>query len=365
MDLLLTRYNQEKRNGRKIISSDYIIRKRGKLLHVCLNSSGCRFRDTGSCTMCDYGEGTRLTEEKLEMFWPKIKDAAEGMTSILIGSLGSVLDPEEISMGCLEKICRFLNEMSIQTIIFETHYTMINDKVCRWLRQRLPEKDIVIEVGLESSDPLVQEKCLNKKIDLTVLETKIQMLHRYGMSITANVFLGAPFLSVADQIEDTVKTIQWAIEYGIDSVVVFPANIRENTLLDTLHRSKKYSRIQQWAIFEVLWRTPWHYLNRIYLAWYGDWIDLGDGGKRENLPPFCCNKCSEKWMGFYHHFLEEQENQGRRKILAVYAKMLAADCMCRQEFEKSLQASTKKEREHRIEQGRKWLADEFVLEVDK
>ena len=49
----------------------------------------------------------------------------------------------------------------------------------------------------------------------------------------------------------------------------------------------------------------------------------------------------------------------------MYAKMLAADCMCRQEFEKSLQASTKKEREHRIEQGRKWLADEFVLEVDK
>lgn len=364
MDILLTRYNREKRNGRRSISSDYIIRKRGRLLHVCLNSPGCRFRNSGSCTMCDYGEGNRLTEKKLETFWPKIKEASEGITSILIGSLGSVLDPEEISIECLAKICGFLNEMPIKTVIFETHYTMINEKICRWLKQRLPEKDIVIEVGLESSDSLVQEKCLNKKIDLTVLESKIGLLHQYGMSITANVFLGAPFLSVSDQIADTDKTIQWAIEHGVNSVVLFPANIRANTLLDMLYKNGKYSRIQHWAIFEVLWRIPWHYLNRIYLAWYGDWIDIDDNGDRENLPPFCCDTCADEWMEFYRRFLEEKENSGRRKILTMYGKSLAADCMCRNGFEKSLQSSTVKERERRIEQGRKWLADEFGLVSD-
>ena len=144
MDDLLTRYNQEKRNGRKIISSDYIIRKRGSLLHVCLNSPGCRFRKSGSCTMCDYGEGARLTEKKLDMFWPQIEEAAKGMTSILIGSLGSVLDPDEISIECLEKICGFLDRMPIETIIIETHYTMINEEICRWLNLHLPGKDIVI-----------------------------------------------------------------------------------------------------------------------------------------------------------------------------------------------------------------------------
>ncbi len=365
MDFLLSKYNQEKRNGKKIISSEYIIRKRGNLLHICLNSPGCRYRKSGSCTMCDYGEGTRLTEKKLEMILPQIREAAEGMTSILIGALGSVLDPEEVSWECLEKICECLNDMKIKTTIFETHYTMINDKICQWLRQHLPEKDIVIEVGLESSDELVQEKCLNKKINLAVLESKIELLHKYGMSITVNVFLGAPFLSVSEQIEDTDKTIQWAVGHSVDSVVLFPANIRRNTLLDVLYKNGKYSRIQHWAVFEVLWRMPWHYLNRIYLAWYGDWIDYGKDGQKDNLPPYCCEICAEKWMGFYRRFLEESDNSARRRLLMIYEQELKTGCVCRSSFEQNLQVSTEKERENRIEEGRKWLASQVNLTTDR
>lgn len=312
--------------------------------------------------MCDYGEGTRLTVEELVTFWPKIKEASDGMSSILIGSLGSVLDTEEVSMECLEKICGFLNEMPLEITIFETHYTMINDEICRWLRRHLPDKDIVIEVGLESTDLVVQEKCLNKKIDLTILESKIKLVHKYGMCITANVFLGAPFLSASEQIEDTEKTIQWAVEHGVDSVVLFPANIRENTLLDTLYKEAKYSRIHHWAVFEVLIRIPWSYLNRIYLAWYGDWIDYNEEGKRENLPPYCCERCVRKWMEFYRHFLEETTNSGRRRILMLYGEVLALGCTCRRKFEEDLQVSTREERECRIEDGSKWLADNLLLQ---
>lgn len=355
MDSLLTKYNQEKRNGKKIISSDYIIRKRGNLLHVCLNSPGCRYRCSGSCTMCDYGEGSRLTVKEVELLLPAIKEAAEGMSSILIGSLGSVLDPEEVSRECLDKICRYLNRLTIETVIFETHYTMIDDMVCQWLRQRLPLKDIVIEVGLESADEFVQEKCLNKRINLEMLENKIEILHKYGMSITANVFLGAPFLSVLEQIDDSVKTIQWATEHGVDSVVLFPANIRKNTLLDEMHRNGKYSRIQHWAVFDVLWRVPWHYLNRVYLAWYGDWIDSNPDGTSDNLPPYCCDMCSDTWMEFYRRFLEEPGNAERRRLLIAYGNKLASKCECRDLFEKSLQVYTKKERAQRVEVLRDWL----------
>lgn len=362
MDVLLSRYNQEKRNRKKIISSSCIVRKRGTLLHICLNSPGCRYRKSGSCTMCDYGEGRRLTVEELVAFWPQIKEASVGMSSILIGSLGSVLDTEEVSKECLEKICGFLNEIPVETIIFETHYTMINDEICQWLRQHLPGKDIVIEVGLESTDLVVQEKCLNKKIDLIILEAKIELVHKYGMCITANVFLGAPFLSVSEQIEDTKKTIQWAVEHGVDSVVLFPANIRENTLLDILYKEGKYSRIRHWAVFEVLIRVPWHYLNRIYLAWYGDWIDYNEEGERENLPPYCCERCAGKWMEFYRHFLEETDNSGRQRILMLYGEELASGCTCRRNFEEDLRVSTREERARRIEDGRKWLSNKQFLQ---
>ena len=365
MDSLLTQYNQKKRNGKKIISTDYIIRKRGDLLHICLNSPGCRYRNSGSCTMCDYGEGSLLTEKKVEALLPKIQDAAVGMNSILIGSLGSVLDMAEVSRKCLSKICRFLNESSLETIIFETHYTLVNDEVCQWLKKQMPLKDIVIEIGLESADEFVQEKCLNKKIDLEVLESKIDMLHSYDMSITANAFLGAPFLSVTEQIEDTEKTIQWAVDHGVDSVVLFPANIRKNTILEELYRNGKYSRMQHWAVFEVLWRIPWHYLNRIYLAWYGDWIDVGADGVNDNLPPYCCDMCSNKWMEFYRRFLEESDNRARRHLLVEYGNELKSKCNCRDLFEQTLKTTTLKERSQRVEKMKKWLACQHGLTTDK
>ncbi len=336
MDFSLSRYNQKKRNGKKVISQDYIIRKRGELLHVCLNSPGCRYRKSGSCVMCDYGQGYLLREENIRAMLVNMKEEAAGMKSILIGSLGSVLDPEEVLPECLELICRVLNEISVETVIFETHYTMVNREICQWLRQQLPLKDVVIEIGLESVDSYVQEKCLNKKVDLHILEEKIRFIHEYRMSVTANVFLGAPFLTAAKQIDDAEKTVYWAIHHKVDSVVIFPANIRKNTLLEELYQKQKYSRIWQWAVFELLDRIPVAYLDRIYLAWYGDWVDYNEVGEITNLPPYSCERCREVWMDFYAQFLQEHSSIKRKSFLKISRKKLVEGCNCRWLFEKSM-----------------------------
>lgn len=359
MDFLLGKYNQNIRNNKKMVSTDYIIRKRGDLLHVCLNSPGCRYRNSGSCTMCDYGQGMRLTEKRMKDILPYIKEAAVGMQSILIGTLGSVFDSAELSLECLEMICNTLNDLPIKTIIFETHYTMINDMICQWLKKRLPQKDIVVEVGLESVDVFVQEKCLNKTINLRELKSKIELLHYYGMSITANAFLGAPFLTVKEQIEDTEKTINWAVDNGVDSIVIFPANIRKNTLLDVLYKNEKYLPIQHWAIFELLCNIPLHYLNRIYLAWYGDWIDFDETGKATNYPPYSCKRCKGKWMEFYHQFLSEPDSLKRKQILKKYCKKLSLDCDCHNEFIESSEEFMEESIERRIDRIKNWIVNQY------
>lgn len=359
MDYLLTKYNQNRRNGRKIIDSDYIIRKRGNFLHVCLNSPGCRYRNSGSCIMCDYGEGIMLTKEKMENIMPYIEKEAMGMQSILIGTLGSVLDSQEISIECLEEICNSLNRMAVETIIFETHYTTINEEICHWLREKLIGKDIVIEVGLESVDEFVQKKCLNKIVDKRELSSKIRLLHGYAMSITANVFLGAPFLTVKEQIEDTEKTIKWAIDAGIDSVVIFPANIRKNTLLNALYEDNKYLAVQHWAVYNLLQRVPDYYLDRIHLAWYGDWNDLDERGENENIPPHGCQICENEWINFYRDFLLENTSMQRKQIMKKYDKILSEICNCRNCFEESINHKVRNEREVRVEQMLGWLEERY------
>lgn len=362
MNFLLSKYNQRKRNGKRIITTDHIIRKRGDLLHVCLNSPGCRYRNSGSCTMCDYGQGKRLSVEEIEAILPYIKKEAIGMQSILIGTLGSVLDPDEISLECLEKICNILAEIPIKTVIFETHYTLINNRICSWLKGHLPQKDIVVEIGLESVDTFVQDKCLNKQVDIKGLKSKISILHAHGISITANAFLGAPFLSVVEQIEDTEKTINWAIDNGIDSVVIFPANIRKNTILDLLYKEGKYFPVQHWAIYELLCRIPLYYLNRVYLAWYGDWSDIDDTGEKMNLPPASCPKCISKWINFYCEFLSEKDNIKRNKILRESKKILASECSCHELYKKSLEESVLENKKDRIERIKDWLICQLKLQ---
>lgn len=338
MNDILSRLNQKKRSEKRIIQTECIIRKREKLLHVCLNSVGCRYRKCGSCTMCDYGQGTNLNSQSIDKVISQIESAAINVNSILIGTLGSVFDTEEISLHILDKICEMLNDLPINTIIFETHYTFVSVEICEWIRKRLPQKDVVIEMGLESVDLFVQTQCLNKKIDLEMFKNKIQILHEYGFSVTVNAFLGAPFLSKMEQIDDTEKTINWAIKNYIDSVVIFPANIRKNTFLHMLYQVEKYEELSQWSVFEVLDRIPTDYLNRIYLAWYGDWIDI-ENDEQNNLPPKACEKCKPIWKKFYHEFLSCFSSKGRRKILDEYKNRLTEKCDCRKKFKDSLQKS--------------------------
>ena len=360
MDLLLGKCIQNTRNNKRIVCSDYILRKRGGLLHVCLNSPGCRYRNSGSCTMCDYGQGIRLSEKKMRNILPAIKEASVGMQSILIGTLGSVFDSKELSLECLAMLCDTLNDLPIKTIIFETHYTMIDDMICQWLKKQLPKKDIVVEVGLESVDVFVQEKCLNKTVDVTALKSKIELLHHYQMSITVNAFLGAPFLSVKEQIVDTLKTVNWAVDNGVDSVVIFPANIRKNTLLDVLYKNGKYSPIQHWAIFELLCNIPVHYLNRIYLAWYGDWIDLDEKGNEMNYPPYFCDKCKSKWMNFYQQFILETNSMQRKNILKKYYRKLSLGCDCRDKYIRSLEETLDENLEGRVNRIRDWILNNIT-----
>lgn len=365
MDFLLSKCNQQTRNDKRIISKDYIIRKRGGLLHVCLNSPGCRYRNSGSCTMCDYGQGEKLTEKGMESVIQDIKKNAVGMQSILIGTLGSVLDSAELSREYLAIICDALNELPIETVIFETHYTMVDDMICQWLKKRLPQKDIVIEVGLESVDAFVQEKCLNKIIDLMALKSKIELLHDYGMSITVNVFFGAPFLSVKGQIEDAEKTINWAVDNEADSVVIFPANIRKNTILEVLYKNGRYLPVQHWAVFELLCSIPLEYLNRIYLAWYGDWTDMDEMGNQTNYPPYSCEICKGKWMEFYSQFISETDNMKRKHILEIYGNKLSLHCDCRSKFLKALAGCKEGGMEERADKIRKWLMRQYEITLDE
>lgn len=320
MELMLTKYNKILRSNERYIDANVIIRRRKGLLHVCITSEGCRYQKAGSCTMCNYGVSKLLPIERI---CQQIRDAIEmnkDVNSVLIGTIGSIWDSQEIPEEYILKICNMLSGIPINTIIFETHYLTITRDICSKIRNILSNKDLVVEFGLESVDSKIQKLCLSKIINKDILQDKLGILREYHFSITANVFLGAPFLTLQERKEDVLNTVRWCISNQINSIVIFPANVRKGTLLQWLYENKLYQRVSHKEIYGIFKEIPFHYLNRIYLSWYGDWIDTSDEGEVINITPDMGEFSEYKWQEFYEKFFNAVSSYERKDVLQRYSE---------------------------------------------
>ncbi len=266
--------------------------------------------------MCDYGkvrkENLKPTDikEVIITVFSKLKQLPN---VLLLNSLGSVLDTEEMPIENIVTLLGELSKINIDVIIFETHYLTINDSILSLIKHKLCNKNVVIELGLESSNKEIREKCLNKFINNANFIDKINLIKLYGFRAEANVIFGSPFLTDEEQKLDTANSINWCFENNIDKVNLFPINIKPYTLLYKLYEQGKYSPVSHKDFIEVLNKIPKEYIDRIYLCWYGNREITYDKNKTIFL------KCNESEypmiMKFYKEFNMNRNTENRVKLL--------------------------------------------------
>ena len=109
------------------------------------------------------------------------------------------------------------------------------------------------------------------------------LLRKYQIPSIANVMLGSAFLSPREAIEDTVETVRWAIEQGTDSAVIFPAHVKQWTLLEWLWERGLYSPPSLWSLVEVLARIGSQLASRVSISWYKVYTQESEGGELNSL----------------------------------------------------------------------------------
>jgi len=301
----------------------------GDFLHICFSSVGCRFREAGYCTMCDYGGGRNITaEEAVSGLKKALSGAGCTVREILLGTCGSILDEREMLPPVLDAVLEAVHESGVPAVILETHYTTVTPEVLARVREALPDREVVIELGFESANPQVLEHSLCKYMDLDALANTVLLIRQFGMTAVLNVFLGAPFLTPEKQIQDAQSSIAWAAERGAGRVVVFPANVKPNTLLWRLYQEGSYRRISHWMLIELLRRLDDTLLEKVELSWYGDRQEAGRD--TQVLPPESCPECRPLLMAFYRAFMEDFDPQRRRGLLRRLCGQAA--CSCRETF---------------------------------
>lgn len=355
MNTILSHANKILHSDLRKTNSPFIIRRRANLLHVCLGSNGCRLSRMGSCTMCNYGSGKVVSEKDISHIIERVKEHEKEIDSVLMGSYGSIFDTSEVPRHILYNLLDGLSDTNIRIIIFETHYTTVTKEILKKVSNKLSGKDIVIELGLESFDETVLEQCLNKSINIDVFKSKIDLIHDYGMSVSVNVFLGAPFLSVKEQINDSLNTILKAIDNGADNIVIFPSNIRENTLLAYLYENGRYSPISAWELVELLRQIPVNYHNKVYLSWFGDWDD-----EKILVGFYDCYECSTLLRNFFYKYLSINSGYERKRFVNEFT-ISSKNNRCYQLFKKTLQLTYKSPIAKRATEQQKWLAEKLNI----
>ena len=277
----------------------------GKVVQVTGIGTGCRFDQQGSCMMCDYGVRDKMpTQEETKVAINTALDEVaiiirkakqEGkfgpeqrlVPQVLVFDCnGSVLDNHDFPRENLDVILKELKERDMTgcEITFETHYQSLDPDLLDHIKGMLPNDEINFELGFESSNPGVRESGLLKQINNDAFIKKVQEVNKRGMSASANIICGCPFLNRKEQKQDTLDSISFCLDNGVRNVILFPINNKAFTLLRGVYENGRETQPPIWLVCDVLMNMPKEQLGRVSVAWFGnrDWnYDESDAENKE------------------------------------------------------------------------------------
>lgn len=306
-----------------------------EVLHLHFRSGGCYY---SKCICCDYGCSHKpVSKEEIDLVLnAELGNGAELPKSLLLGSLGSILDPKEFSRDLLEYLLQSVSQLGVDDVSVETSWWSITPEAVKLVMDSLPHARVTFECGLESSNEAVRSICYGKRISSECIGRAVETIRSAHAHICANIMLGAPFLSIEERMWDARDSILWALEeQGFDEAVLFPVNIRPYTALRALYELALYEPTRLWEVAEVLKQLPTHALGRTHIAWWGNrTTDYSLG----NIAPSGCDTCEDA----LYHALEaytqasyigraEMARQ-RKRILGQLDSSAISSCSCRHPF---------------------------------
>ena len=290
----------------------------GGIAQIWIQTPACRYSQLGRCTICNYWKGNHISNVLDELVEECI--IPDGCDTLLINTCGSCLDQFELSLVDQEKLWDWIRTRKCHNVILETHADMLSLGLISRIRDRLSDKDLYFEIGIESISKDVLFYCLNKDYPKIPLKKIVNNVHAIGGKLIANVVLGAPFLNRTEQVEDAVNSINVLLRTGVDYITLFPVNLKPYTLTEVMYRHGMYELVTGNMIIEVLSRISGDCLPKVNLSWYGNRLEKG------LVAPYYCPKCQKDLKRIIEFFNNADSKEGRLKF---FEKMRKEECVCR------------------------------------
>jgi radical SAM enzyme (TIGR01210 family) len=229
-------------------------------------------RRSGGCFMCGYSNlsNLRIEDRTILNLFDKALEVIKNVPHrmVAIGTSGSFLDPQElpedVQDSILKKACTLPD---IKIIGIESRPEFISSERIREISEIVYPKKINIGMGLESSNDLIREFCINKGLTTDVFLRALSIIKKQeNVSALAYVLLGKPFLPRDVDMLDAINSINFALNKGFDMVVLMATTLRENTLTKMLYDVGEYRPPTPRMVIEVLKRLDPTVRSKVIIA---------------------------------------------------------------------------------------------------
>lgn len=304
-----------------------LIASGGTAYQLYIPSRGCH----NACIFCNYGFKHPVRQEQILKKVEHIcRHLPADIETLILESSGSFLDDRELPEELQYQIMEIAARTDVYRVQIETHYKTVTGKKLEKILQILKDHEISFEFGLESTN-METLAIYNKDINVSEFFKLVQHCQELGIESSLNVLVGAPLLSIGEQLRDAINTIQDIMEKCPKStdIVLFPINIKDYTLLKHMYNQGRYSIISHWEFIEVLEKIPREALNRIYVSWWGNRVNEFHG-EDAIIHPQACENCKGKIMKFYNSFVNASSLEAKQRAVKEISKV---SCACRMAYE--------------------------------
>lgn len=307
----------------------------GAFARFWFRTRGCAHSIAGGCTMCDYWISTPVDAEatRAAVDWAVDELRSVRPAELLIETSGSFFDRRELPPDLRRWMVRRFAELPLGYLVVETRSDMLDDEVLASAVADLRPTDLVVELGVESLDPWVLKHCINKDTGSASVETAVRRIHHHGAFATANVLVGTPFLSLNEQIQDSIRTVRGVLDMGFDNAVVFPVSVKRHTLTGWLWDRGLYRQPSLWALVDVLRALDPEVLGRVFISWHRPRTQIPPG-QTAPIGPTTCPACYETVATLMDRWRSEIDRP------SLLREIDALQCACRMQHDEDKEPPT-------------------------
>jgi hypothetical protein len=169
---------------------------------------------------------------------------------------GSFLNDNELPSVARNKIlCMIRNNKSIKKLLIESRPEYITKPIVQEMKSLLPDTEIEIAIGLETTDDLRRIISINKGFSLSQFIKAAKIIIKENIDLRSYILLKPPFYSEKEAIDDAVKSIKTAFTLGVKTVSLEAMTYQRYTLIEYLIAHNLYQIPWLWSIIEVVKQT--------------------------------------------------------------------------------------------------------------